>query len=62
MNDFDDNRDMNKITNENSKTNLIQIDLHIKAISKNTGRDEIVNWFQQSPLHWLFILFLMKYK
>ena len=41
--------------------NLNQIDFHISAISKQTIRNETVNWFQQSPLHWLFILFVMKY-
>lgn len=41
--------------------NIEQIDFHIATISKNTVRDEIISWFQQSPLHWLFILFVMKY-
>tara|TARA_Y100000590_G_C15559552_1_gene954183 strand:+ start:192 stop:605 length:414 start_codon:yes stop_codon:yes gene_type:complete len=45
---------------ELNKESLIQIELHIKSISKNTVRDEVINWFQQSPLHWLFILFVMK--
>ena len=46
---------------ESAEKNLNQIDFHIYAISKQTVRDEVVNWFQQSPLHWLFILFVMKY-
>ena len=41
--------------------NLMQIEMHIASISKNTVRDDVINWFQQSPLHWLFILFLMKF-
>ena len=40
---------------------LSQIDMHIAFISKQTVRDEVINWFQQSPLHWLLILIVMKY-
>tara|TARA_Y100001970_G_C13709852_1_gene591364 strand:+ start:202 stop:621 length:420 start_codon:yes stop_codon:yes gene_type:complete len=43
------------------RSNLRQIEFHISAISKKTVRNETINWFQQSPLHWLFILFIMKY-
>ena len=46
--------------NKDFEKNLLQIDFHITSISKQTIRDEIINWFQQSPLHWLFVLFLMK--
>mgnify|MGYP001293747163 CR=1 FL=1 len=48
----------NKTTNEK---NRILIDFCIASISKETIRDDIINWFQQSPLHWLFILTVMKY-
>ena len=47
-----------KTTNEK---NRILIDFCIASISKETIRDDIINWFQQSPLHWLFILTVMKY-
>ena len=49
------------INKELVNKHLQQIDFHISAISKKTVRDEIINWFQQSPLHWLFVLFVMKY-
>ena len=48
----------NKTANEK---NRILIDFCIASISKETIRDDIINWFQQSPLHWLFILTVMKY-
>ncbi len=45
----------------NADEYLGQIEFLISSISKNTVRDETINYFQQSPLHWLFILFVMKY-
>ena len=44
-----------------NKFNLIQIDMHIAGISKKTVRDEVINWYQKSPLHWLLVLIIMKY-
>ena len=41
--------------------NKVLVDFCIASISKETIRDDIVNWFQQSPLHWLFILTVMRY-
>ena len=41
--------------------NKVLIDFCIASISKETIRDDVVNWFQQSPLHWLFVLTVMRY-
>jgi len=41
--------------------NKVLVDFCIASISKETIRDDIMNWFQQSPLHWLFILTVMRY-
>ncbi len=41
--------------------NKVLIDFCIASISKETIRDDVMNWFQQSPLHWLFILTVMRY-
>ena len=41
--------------------NKVLIDFCIASISKETIRDDIMNWFQQSPLHWLFVLTVMRY-
>jgi len=39
-----------------------QIDNHINLISKNnSAHGDLVHWFQQSPLHWLLILYIMKF-
>ena len=43
------------------KKNKVLIDFCIASISKETIRDDVVNWFQQSPLHWLFVLTVMRY-
>ena len=41
--------------------NKVLVDFCIASISKETIRDDVVNWFQQSPLHWLFVLTVMRY-
>ena len=45
----------------NLEKNKFLVDFCIASISKETIRDDIMNWFQQSPLHWLFILTVMRY-
>tara|TARA_B110000438_G_scaffold302215_1_gene359253 strand:- start:1466 stop:1915 length:450 start_codon:yes stop_codon:yes gene_type:complete len=47
--------------NKNKHTILAQIDKRIEEISKISIQCDIMNWFQQSPLHWLMGLFVMKY-
>ena len=47
--------------NKCKETMLNQIDRRIEEISKESIQSEIMNWFQQSPLHWLMGLFVMKY-
>ena len=51
----------NKQKNREDNLQLVQIDMHINAISKKTVRDDVINWFQQSPLHWLIGLHVVKY-
>ena len=41
--------------------NKVLVDFCIASISKETIKDDVVNWFQQSPLHWLFVLTVMRY-
>lgn len=38
-----------------------QIDKHINSISKLSIDSETMYWFQQSTLHWMMGLFIMKY-
>ena len=41
---------------------LEKINSHINLISKkNSEHGAIIHWFQQSPLHWFLILYVMKY-
>ena len=40
---------------------IYQLDNLINDISKISVQCEIMNWFQQSPLHWMMGLFVMKY-
>ena len=40
---------------------LSQIDLHINSISKQSIKDEVIHWFQQSSLHWLLGLIVLKF-
>ena len=47
--------------NKYKHTILAQIDRRIEEISKISIQCDIMNWFQQSPLHWLMGLFVMKY-
>jgi len=48
-------------SNKSKETMLNQIDRRIEEISKESIQSNIMNWFQQSPLHWLMGLFVMKY-
>ena len=43
-----------------SKVFIEKIDFLINSISKKNNDDNIIHWFQQSPLHWLLILFVLK--
>jgi hypothetical protein len=41
---------------------LEKINSYINLLSKkNTDHGDIIHWFQQSPLHWFLILYVMKY-
>lgn len=47
---------------QNKKIILQKINNHIDLLSKNnTSYGEPIHWFQQSPLHWFLILYIMKY-
>ena len=50
-------------TNYNAYKDLkiAQIDNHLLDISKQSITDEIINWFQQSSIHWMTGLFIMRY-
>ena len=50
-----------EINNQPNDIKLNQIDLFIYSISKQSNQDEIINWFQQSSLHWLIGLFVLRY-
>lgn len=46
----------------NKKLILEKINSHISLLSKkNTQHGDIIHWFQQSPLHWFLILYIMKF-
>ena len=39
-----------------------KINSHINLLSKkNTSNGDMIHWFQQSPLHWFLILYVIKY-
>lgn len=41
---------------------LQKINSHINLISKNNiNHGDVIHWFQQSPLHWFLILYVMKF-
>ena len=50
-----DNNDLN------NKLKIAQIDNHLNDISKQSITDEVINWFQQSSIHWMSGLFIMRY-
>ena len=51
----------NKIWNIDTKLKIAQIDNHLLDISKQSITDEVINWFQQSSIHWMSGLFIMRY-
>ena len=44
-----------------NKLKIAQIDNHLLDISKQAITDEVINWFQQSSIHWMSGLFIMRY-
>ena len=44
-----------------NKLKIAQIDNHLLDISKQAITDEVINWFQQSSIHWMTGLFIMRY-
>ncbi len=53
--------DYKNFNQDNNKIRIAQIDNHLLDISKQSITDEIINWFQQSSIHWMSGLFIMRY-
>lgn len=50
------------LLNISEDINIIdQINNHIDGFSIETVKCDVITWFQQSPLHWLMGLFIIKY-
>lgn len=59
-NNSSDNSSLGSLRDDTIKI-LKQINFQIEYQSRNNTLDHVVRWFQQSPLHWYLVLFVMKY-